>query len=316
MPLLDASIAFALTMLALASLTSLLVEMTHRVLRLRFVGLKKMLGRVFDGLSAKNIAFAGLDRSSFVQKVLENPITGDASWQGPLRQPETLSTEQLLHRLGQIDEVKQLGQDTDGELRNLVTTVSGLFDEIGAAASDFFTRRAKLLSVLAGIGFAVFANVNALTVFETYTNNPQAVQAIMSQSGTFTGEWEATRALLNQSVADLQQDGQIAAAVDIQNQLNTLNTNIGSLGQIGLPIGGERPPLELSAARTWFVVLLTGFLLGLGGPFWYQIVTRLVRARRSVMSGGEVGNGAIAVAQAAGSEFQVEQRIRIFKGEV
>src|ERR1700688_1528306 len=55
MPLIEAALAFAITMLALSLVVSSFVELVHRVFSMREDGLKYMLGQMFDQVLAKYV---------------------------------------------------------------------------------------------------------------------------------------------------------------------------------------------------------------------------------------------------------------------
>src|SRR5262249_2943485 len=55
MPLIEAALAFAITMLALSLIVSSFVEIIHRALKLREKGLKYMLEQLFDQVLAKYV---------------------------------------------------------------------------------------------------------------------------------------------------------------------------------------------------------------------------------------------------------------------
>jgi len=55
MPLIEAALAFAITMLALSLIVSTFVELIHRIFAMREAGLKYMLGQMFDQVLAKYI---------------------------------------------------------------------------------------------------------------------------------------------------------------------------------------------------------------------------------------------------------------------
>ena len=62
MQLIEAALAFAITMLVLSLIVSSFVELIHRVLSMREAGLKYMLGQVFDQVLAKYVLKADFDK--------------------------------------------------------------------------------------------------------------------------------------------------------------------------------------------------------------------------------------------------------------
>jgi uncharacterized membrane protein required for colicin V production len=63
MPLIEAALAFAITMLALSLVVSSFVEMIHRILSMREAGLKYMLGQMFDQVLAKYVVAPALQQA-------------------------------------------------------------------------------------------------------------------------------------------------------------------------------------------------------------------------------------------------------------
>ena len=56
MQLIEAALAFAITMLALSLVVSSFVEIIHRIFSMRETGLKYVLGQMFDQVLAKYVA--------------------------------------------------------------------------------------------------------------------------------------------------------------------------------------------------------------------------------------------------------------------
>ena len=56
MQLIEAALAFAITMLALSLVVSSFVEIIHRIFSMREAGLKYVLGQMFDQVLAKYVA--------------------------------------------------------------------------------------------------------------------------------------------------------------------------------------------------------------------------------------------------------------------
>jgi hypothetical protein len=88
MQLIEAALAFAITMLALSLVVSSFVEIIHRIFSMREAGLKYVLGRVFDQVLAKyvepaitrtvqaDVNIAAAARNARVQELLQGARTG------------------------------------------------------------------------------------------------------------------------------------------------------------------------------------------------------------------------------------------------
>lgn len=325
MPLLDALLAFTLTMLALASVATLLVELVHRVVQVRARGLRTMLERIYDReirplLEAEIAKLEGAAedvKRRFLREVLNNPLAESKSLQPALRALERMSTEDFLRRLGETeagallrrkvgDEAAQIGQAVDRLARK--------FDEYGAAASDYFARRAKVLSVAAGVAMAFICNVDAVRIFNGYLKDSVGAQAVIAQSDVFLQQWKEAAADLEALERSPDASGDVAA---LAARVGDLRDSLEDLEGGGLPVGYDRYPVTVDLG-TWafwswlLIVLLTGFLLGLGGPFWFDIVMRLSQVRQALRGGGGVAAGGSAPAAPAAA-VTTEQRVAFFE---
>lgn len=296
MPLLDASLAFALTMLALASVVTLLTEVIHRVLRLRAKGLQTMLDGLYENelrpwvekKAGQVIDETGRDFCDLLQK---NPLLRRAKLQASMFKTDALSGEELLQRLGRTqlgEKIRQIGEREANELRQAATVWLERFDDYGAAATELFARRAKLISLLAGIVLAFVGNLNAVKIVDGYLRDAAAVQDVVGRSESLQANWRKTDADLAAAL-DALEGGEPGALARIESSVSQLNGQLLSLG--GLPIGYERFSIPWSGSASlktwtlwsWFLsVLLTGYLLGLGGPFWFKVVVRLNQIRQTL----------------------------------
>jgi hypothetical protein len=324
MPLLDALLAFALTMLALASVATLLVELVHRIGQLRAKGLRGMLERIYDQelrplLAAELAKLEGAAedvKQRFLREILENPLAESRSLQPALRSLERMSTEEFLRRLGDTEAGALLRQRLGAraaEIGQALDRLARRFDHYGAVASDFFARRAKVLSVAAGIGLAFICNVDAVRILNGYLQDSVAAQAVIAQSDVFLEQWREARESLaaferssggsdGSDLSDRSDGGGDLAAVAAR--LAQVRDSLGDLEGTGLPVGYDRYPVtvDLGTWKFWswaFIVLLTGFLLGLGGPFWFDVVMRLSQVRQALRGGVRAGPGSPPEAPAA-----------------
>ena len=77
MQIIEAALAFAITMLVLSLTCSSLVEIIHRVFAMREAGLKHMLGRIFDQVLDKYVdapakaQLLGVDKTQLTKKLTD-----------------------------------------------------------------------------------------------------------------------------------------------------------------------------------------------------------------------------------------------------
>ena len=331
MNLLEGSIAFALAMAGLATLCTVLIEILHRAVGLRSDGLKKMLDAYFDDVIRPKLSGKAedlredlmdkLSNSNLLAKIHPEPLGGHGLlgralglYRTRLLLTRSLTPEEFLQRLPDTELFKQLKADTAEKTQAQLEHLADKYDQYSAAASDYFKRRAQLLSLLMGIALALFGNIHALRIFDTFVKNPEVAQAMQAQAGAIKAGIDR----LPQAAADVSADAK-AQLDQAKTDIADVTASLTKYQAMGLPIGwnyypnclgagktdprcqalnikpkaDEKPGTfcsvtgtlwhDLGAAFMWlFTIVFTGLLIGLGGPFWYDLAMNLSRAKQAV----------------------------------
>ncbi len=306
MPLIEAFLALALTLLSLAMIATLIVELFHRIARTRAKNLRTMLEEFYDNAVEPRVK-AELQKTAkkleehkteFIDKLMSNPlIKGEKQaglFESRLKDVVSLSTGDLFKKLANSDIGKKIKKKTEAEIDEAVDSLSRSYDEFGVAATDLFKRKAQIISLLVGILVAFFLNVNALSIFKSYLDDPQARAKAVAQADaaleTFTKRTDNISGFTDKK--------------EIVDHVNTIKKEIEGLGDTGIPIGYSKDKAPVS----WFVkdpdsdwkkkaqlcvgivfwavgVFITGLLIGLGGPFWFNVVRKLTDVLQVVRGG-------------------------------
>lgn len=324
MNLLNACLALALTLGVFASVVTVLVEMLHQAVQQRARDLRGMLGFVFDKSLAEDLGKRGLDvaalRKEFADTLSRDKVLGElvkkhgfvlALVSRRIANASSMTVEDLLRRLPRSGVYDQYIRLLDPEAREkAVKALVARFDGAEAAISEFFRVRAKLLSFLVGACLAVSVNVDAARLFEYFAANPvQTEQAIASLQNMVDG-------------ADKTAPAQPAVTLEQRQDIEAMLHRLRDSQVFGLPVGwayypyclpsdgvGQpdprcreaqtAQPLARPGIRTfladvheggrpylWFIsVLVTGFLIGLGGPYWFDLAMSLSRLRDFLRTG-------------------------------
>jgi len=364
MQLLDGFLAFALTLAALATVVSVLVEIAHRVFRLRTKGLNQMLSAYFDNVLAPRLARTSvvdsqgqpmaaqalkqdmiqtLMNSTIQSEIVGTPIGRKLQFLfGPLTANTKVTTEEFLLRLPQTEAFKALTGRAQAEVAQQLTALSVKYDEYGAAISDYFKRRAQVISIGLGVVLGVFANIDGLRIYQTFMTD----RALREQVIAKLPEWESRIAAASPASDEPQPGnergttpagGTTQAEIDeIKASLAQVSGDLTTLAGLGLPIGWDRYPNCLlkdskildgrcnnavahrqaactgagTCASTWssvwatasvdtseflkwlFAAIVTGVLIGLGGPFWFDVARKLSQVSSSLRGKGEPGQPA------------------------
>jgi hypothetical protein len=398
MPLIDSALAFAVTMLALSLTCSAFIELIHRAFKMREAGLKYMLEQMFDQVLRKYARSPADMRESFVKSMTANraPVGLDNPAADGTPQPKSrlgkicdglggiwggrsitrLTPIEFMERLGSTDLGKEIkaaaaaaGKDAaDAEAKTdaVLKDIALKFDAFGKDAATYFEGRARFLSVAVAIALAFAVHVDAIDLFRTYLQNPNATASVIAQSQAVTGQLksmqeaaEAAKTIAgpatpaggaNQSATSQQglSSAEVKAQADeLQKEAVAAISNarkmIKQFTDLGVPFGWSdariiasdmwilvwtcKEPRPTSWLHTlwqscksndngyegpeglqygnvwfgiprtlnvWFYLLLGGFLIGLGAPFWYDAVTGLANISKAI--GGGSGSGAASAA--------------------
>ena len=300
---LEAALAFAVTMMVLSTMVSGVVEMAHRVLSSREKGLRRLMTHVYEDVIAPRIcdripehfaeAASGVD--AFVERMIKThflPVAPDAGWWRKLVY-RSVNAEHL-KELDTMEFMKRLGESAEGQalmseagirgreyLDRFLTDVADKFEAFGASASDYFQRRARLVSGVIAIGLAFTLNVSAVDLFTTYLQDKDLRDRLIAR-----GDDVAGRVVAMQTSSNEQPPPEITQA--LKDDLQRFKRSMDSLRAEQLPIGWSSVPWESDRWQAvsfggpvggfilWFFsVLLAGVLIGLGGPFWFDIFRKL-----------------------------------------
>jgi hypothetical protein len=369
MQLLDGFLAFALTLAALATVVSVLVEILHRALLLRTKGLNQMLSAYYDKVLAPRLAGAApVDAQgrpipaqalkqnmidTLVDSAIQNEIVG--TWVGrklhfvfgPLTANTKVTTEEFLLRLPQTDAFQALKGRAQAQVEQQLTELAVKYDEYGRAISDYFKRRAQVVSILIGILLGVFANIDGLRIYQGFVNDPVLREQIIAK----LPEWESRIATAPPPAGEPKKNaepqkpggpGSPAAAPaeatraqidEVKASLERVSGDLATLAGMGLPIGWDRYPNCLqkepasldgrcrnalshiqsacpdaaACSTTWssvwatarvdknefltwlFAAIVTGVLIGLGGPFWFDVARKLSQVTSSLRGKSQAG---------------------------
>jgi hypothetical protein len=326
MPLIEAFLALALTMLSLAMIATLAVEFFHRITGTRAKDLEGMLEKFYDS-ELKSVVEAELlpglkssdeklatHRRKFVKSMVDNPLLVKESpglgerIRARLNRFDVISTEDFFKQLAYTDIGRRIKAKAEEEIDDFVDSLSRAYDRFGEAATDLFKRRARLISLVAGILVAFGMNVNGLSLFQSYMNDPHLRASVVSRADEIAAAFE-----------DKQGDREIEGfrnKEDFDEYLGSFKEEVGSLAGVGVDFGYS---WDLAPGRLWrsdegeeaesfpkwrgtlfwlLGVLGTGLLIGLGGPFWFDVVRKLTAVTQGIRGG--VPTGSASAGETAG----------------
>ena len=273
----EAALAFALTMTILSTVASVIIETGHRLGRTRERGLRQIVERLHqdvlapllpDGRHTDTAFVKNLTRSCFYSPDLVPPL--DKVINAPAL--TALQEKDFVRRLASSSEGQELytRHHADREaLRSLLQHITTRFNEIGQDASDYFKRRASLYSLAIGLLLAFSLNINTPHLFQTFLASKDA-RVTLSEQAKALESWMQNHAG--------KPDQENAGLEELKPLLLDIERN-------ALPIGWHTAPWNQHQWQTnshtlellkWVLSLsLSGLLIGLGGPFWFDTYRKL-----------------------------------------
>ena len=345
---LGALVAFAATMLIFAIFVSTFVELIHRAFGLRAKGLHMMLETFFidvledkfqlveyreaeatdTALTAKatRLRHAG----EFADEVMRNPVVPMSSSNSKggaisgfldkfLRASVVteVPVEVFTERLVESSFVNDLDKLTD----DVLLDIAQKYELFGARASEYFERRARLLSVLVALVIAAVFYVNPYSIMLHYLQSPDSADAVVAQA---TSNYAVAPVSVTIDVGDGEASLQ-SLLDELDDRVEEITGEVEKLGAGGAAVGWPAMHDQSACNQAWFFsadicrkkflfidnmprpglihlvwIMLGGLLIGLGAPFWARVLSNLSATRDITRS----------LAKVVGHSVEPQQRAR------
>jgi hypothetical protein len=361
MEMLDAALALAITLAALATTVTVLMEIWVRVFGLKSKAQIELFTRIFD--DAVQDRFPGSpSRGDFLLNVLANPLHDFSAMKKkafrttqkkevPLSDAigaetvplglqgkgiyEWVSHEHVYRNLLKLEGIVQ---GTREDMIARLQSFTRKYDEYCAAASLQFKDNRQRWSIIGGLLLAFAVNADGLRIYNELLKNPELAVAVSARVGDLERASRQAESSL-QAALEGDKQGDLEA---FQQTVNDMTVSLSDLQTTGIPIGwkffphcravdkgrglmerfskklnedcvagGPHPEVKtaqdnngipsacllgsdqrggyLAWIGSLFAITGTGFLIGLGAPFWFDVARRLasVRSAFGASAGGE-----------------------------
>lgn len=301
MPYLDTALAFALTMLAVATLVTQLVRFFHNLAGIRNETMKDMLQEYFKE-ELQPIVDRELSRlKKEVPEDIAESIEKKADELGkklPFTQKELaklteVSADELVERLKRSDMGKEFLEALGDKAKTVFDEFAKRYEILGIKFTKSYRSNARVWATVIALVLAFALNIDSVFIVNTYLTNQEMRQAVIGQESAIVDGYSA---VAEQFEADTTKESITKeefenAFADAQEELNTFTS-------AGFPIGWsyfphtalqDKPTNDFDNRNTplgWLTwvtgCVLTGLLAGLGGPFWYDFVAGVSHAAKSL----------------------------------
>ncbi|MBN1781364.1 hypothetical protein JW948_09585 [bacterium] len=299
MPVLDAALAFALTMLLVSTVVSQIVRFIMYVGRSRKVMLKTMLMEFMnDELSPvieREVIRLGKKVSARAGQLLvrEADELGYSQLFGADSLPKMteVTHEELTEKLKRTELGKKMMAELREEADTVFLEIEKRFDVIGNRFTGSFRTHSRAWAVAVALVLALLLNIDTVNIANSYLRNEQVREGVIAQMDAIVDRVELQMALPDSAAQDTV--GLKVAIAETRDQIQTLSDT-------GIPIGWSYFPYLFSDSddaqrdlaggevNNWLLwvlgILLTAGLAGLGAPFWYDAVTGIAHVTQKIRS--------------------------------
>ncbi len=320
MPILDAALAFALTMLVVASAVTQILNWIRNTAKLR----NRVLHTMLDTFLSQELQpvlrrelVRGKDRlSEAVAKKLEGAAskltTAQLFTSDELDRLVEVSTGEMIERLKRSklgeDALAEMGDEADRAFTELATR----YEALGERVSDSFRTNSKRWAHGVALALALVVNIDCLQLIKGYLQSGRVTATVLADLETAVGRYEnqlptAGGVGTSGGTADRTETDKAAEGGAANTESNPwspaiaagqeMRERIENLENAGVPFGWSYFPYNGISSKTrdafkaestpyrWFLwvvgIWLTSYLAALGAPFWYDTVSGISKFARA-----------------------------------
>jgi hypothetical protein len=206
-----------------------------------------------------------------------------------------LSTEDFIERLKRSDMGAKLLKELGDKAQTVFDELGKRYEFIGTKFTKSFREHSRAWATVVALVIAFVLNVDSIFVVNTYINNEGMRQTVIAQKESLEQGYNTIADKLEQdpNKTEITKPEFEQAFSDTKEQLDIFTSAGFPIGWSYFPHACIQNPKSLVCVErsntpgkiTWlFGCILTGLLAGMGGPFWYDVVTGISRAVQSVRS--------------------------------
>jgi hypothetical protein len=297
MPILDAALAFALTMLAVATLVTQTVNLGRSFLKVRQSNMRRMLEQYFREELGPVVERELKRLSGRVDPQVGDSLRASASAAAVVDafpdagQLAHVSTEELIERLKRTSlgsEVLEKAKEEAGAIFNELGT---RWEALGNRYTESFRTDSRKVATIVALFLAAVLNIDSWFILDSYLTHRHLAASVTAQLDEIVADADAALATSD--------NGEPAELAALLAGLDRTRAEVDRLEAAGFPVGPDyfphgcfeqSPPASAGCATksnlegwaTWAMgIVLTALLAGLGAPFWYDAVAGIARVARA-----------------------------------
>jgi len=207
-----------------------------------------------------------------------------------------LSMQEIVERLKRSEMGAKLLKELGDKAEPVFDELGKRYEIVGEKFTKSFREHSRTWAMVVATFLAFILNIDSIFIVNTYLNNEGMRQAVIAQKETLQEGYQTIAEKFEQD----QNKTEISKA-EFEQAFSDSKQQLDFFTRAGFPIGWSyfphaclKAPEQIPAAVTctgkdialqwitWVLgCFLTGALAGLGGPFWYDVVTGISRAVQS-----------------------------------
>lgn len=255
----------------------------------------------------------GDDPRPFIAEALK---AGKIRWQDPQAPAKNALTHNVAINPDTLAFLQSIWADAQGDAVKFRVLLEGWFDTTMERTTDWYKKHTQALLLMIGLLIALLFNVDTIKIADSLAKDPELRQEIVRQADNYVKINQAEfRELEKLQISKILTPADSAKKADLTTIKKTADSLISRAGELvngdiakvnqtlaigwqckcpnkNAKTGPKDPPecgricikgnLRPSSVLGW---VITAFALSLGAPFWFDILSKLMKVRGSVSSG-------------------------------
>lgn len=299
MPILDAALAFALTMLVVATAVSQILNASRKFSSYRGDQMRGMIKQYFtedvQPIVDREVKRLSNRLDATGRQALAKLPEGQQVAAKIFPESEDLihvSTQELVEKLKRSDFGSELLTHLQADADRVFDELGKRWEHVGARFTEEYRAHSRRWTLIVAGVLALSVNIDSVFILESYLTHRNLSESVNAQLTEFADIADSTMTLVRSDPGTVDVDS-------LQVALGRTEAEIGRLTEAGFPIGFNYFPYACFREATkgnadcrqrsnewgwisWVAgVLLTAMLAGLGAPFWYDAVTGIAKVART-----------------------------------
>jgi hypothetical protein len=206
---------------------------------------------------------------------------GDRAISGIRAAVDGLKDDSELKRLLSIF-LQQAGED----FTKLQAAIETWFNDSMSRVAGWYKRKSQVITIVLAVLLTGATNADTLLIAKRLYTDSALRAAVVAQAQEFAKQQPAFAASPPAKTSEApstpsagEEAGSPAAQPATGNARETFTQTLGTLEQIGIPLGWEAMPKKEEWVNKIIGLLLTALAISLGAPFWFDVLNRVTKIR-------------------------------------